>query len=385
MSGAAPRGFAAFDQLTAQQTDPAAWPHASTVQHRIPVYDGDRVRTMAADPVERAVLRDEWSALLDEGPGVFAITAAIDDLDVIDRATRVFTNIIDEQHRQGAAAGDHFAKPGANDRVWNSFEKHALADPDSFLRYYSATPIALAAEAWMGPGYQMTTQVNRVNPGGAAQVAHRDYHLGFMSPEQASRYPWAAHRLTARLTLQGAVAHCDMPLETGPTMYLPYSQLLEDGYVAFGGDEYQRVFADRMVQLPLRTGDAVFFNPALMHGAGHNRTADVRRMANLLQICSAFTRPMETVDRDAIIDAVYPALLDLSAKLTPAQLDAVTSAIADGYAFPTNLDLDPPIDGLAPASQAERLRQAIQERWEPNRLRDDLRAYRSRRMSSPAH
>ena len=29
--------------------------------------------------------------------------------------------------------------------------------------------------------YQMTAQVNRVNPGGAAQTAHRDYHLGFMS------------------------------------------------------------------------------------------------------------------------------------------------------------------------------------------------------------
>jgi ectoine hydroxylase-related dioxygenase (phytanoyl-CoA dioxygenase family) len=376
------RGFAAFEQLTAQETELHSWPNAVSVVQRVPVYDGDQVRSAAAQPGRRAVLLAEWSALLDDGPGVFAITGALDDHAVIERASAVFTEIIDDQHRRGAAAGDHFAKPGANDRVWNSFEKHAKADPENFLRYYSSTPVALAAEAWLGPAYQMTTQVNRVNPGGAAQVAHRDYHLGFMSPEQAQRYPWAAHRMSARLTLQGAVAHCDMPIETGPTMYLPYSQTLEDGYVVFGGGEYQQVFTDRFVQLPLRTGDAVFFNPALMHGAGHNRTSDVRRMANLLQICSAFTRPMETVDRDGVIDAVYPTLLSMLPQLSQEQVGALIGAIADGYAFPTNLDLDPPIGGLAPASQADMLRAAVSERWDPARLQSDLCTYRSRRRSS---
>ena len=45
---------------------------------------------------------------------------------------------------------------------------------------------------------------------------------------------------------------------------------------------------------------AAFFNPALLHGAGHNRSADVRRMANLLQVSSAFGRAMEAVDRAAV-------------------------------------------------------------------------------------
>ena len=48
------------------------------------------------------------------------------------------------------------------------------------------------------------------------------------------------------------------------------------------------------MQLPLAKGDAAFFNPALFHGAGTNRSADVRRMANLLQVSSAFGRAMET-------------------------------------------------------------------------------------------
>lgn len=375
------RGFAAFDQLTAQETELARWPNAVSVVQRVPVYDGDQVRIAATQPQRRVELLDEWSLLLDEGPGVFAITRAINNVGVINRATEVFTEIIDDQHRRGAAAGDHFAKPGANDRVWNSFEKHAKADPENFLNYYSSTPVALAAEAWLGPAYQVTTQVNRVNPGGAAQVAHRDYHLGFMSPEQASRYPWAAHRMSARLTLQGAIAHCEMPIETGPTMYLPYSQMLEDGYVVFGGEDYQRVFAERLVQLPLHIGDAVFFNPALMHGAGHNQTSDVRRMANLLQICSAFTRPMETVDRDAVINAVYPNLLLILPQFSVEELDAVIAAMADGYAFPTNLDVDPPVGGLAPPSQADIVRVAVAEQWDHARLQTDLHTYRSRRRS----
>ena len=52
----------------------------------------------------------------------------------------------------------------------------------------------------------------------------------------------------------------------------------------------------------------MFFNPALFHAAGANRTADVNRMANLLQVSSAFGRAMEAVDRSAMSVAVFPAL-----------------------------------------------------------------------------
>ena len=40
------------------------------------------------------------------------------------------------------------------------------------------------------------------------------------------------------LTLQGAVAHSEMPLDTGPTLYLPYSQLYEPGYLAWPLPEF---------------------------------------------------------------------------------------------------------------------------------------------------
>jgi ectoine hydroxylase-related dioxygenase (phytanoyl-CoA dioxygenase family) len=184
------------------------------------------------------------------------------------------------------------------------------------------------------------------------------------------------------LTLQGAVAHCDMPVESGPTMYLPHSQKYQPGYLAWRLPEFRAYFEAHQVQLPLAKGDAVFFNPALFHAAGANRSADIRRMANLLQVSSAFGRAMETVDREAVCNAVYPALLKRKAEgADQAWLDHVVAASAEGYPFPTNLDSDPPVDGLAPPSQADLLRRALREEWTPEALRTELRAGAERRES----
>lgn len=173
-----------------------------------------------------------------------------------------------------------------------------------------------------------------------------------------------------------------MPLESGPTLYLPYSQRYEPGYLAWRLPEFRAYFDAHHVQLPLAKGDAVFFNPALFHAAGTNRSADVRRMANLLQISSAFGRAMESVDREAVVNAVYPVLRERKAAgADEAWLDRVVAASAEGYPFPTNLDLDPPLDGLAPPSQADLVRRAIREEWTPQAVREALTAAAGRRRS----
>lgn len=126
-----------------------------------------------------------------------------------------------------------------------------------------------------------------------------------------------------------------MPVESGPTLYLPYSQSYEPGYLAWRRPEFVEYFAAHHVQLPLAKGDAVFFNPALFHAAGTNRSADIRRMANLLQVSSAFGRAMETVDREATVNALYPVLLARKAEgVDEAWLDAVVAASAEGYPSP---------------------------------------------------
>jgi ectoine hydroxylase-related dioxygenase (phytanoyl-CoA dioxygenase family) len=301
---------------------------------------------------------------------------AFPDRGVVDRTTAEFEAMIAEQRASGTVAGDHFAPPGANDRVWNALEKLALRAPEVFVEYYANDMLALVAEAWLGPGYQVTSQVNVVNPGGKAQVGHRDYHLGFLPPSAVERYPAHVHRLSPVLTLQGAVAHSDMPVESGPTLYLPHSQKYEAGYLATERDDFRAYFVEHHVQLPLTTGDAAFFNPAVIHGAGHNRSAEVRRMANLLQVSSAFGRAMEHVDRRRMCEVLYPALR--SRRGGPGVGHAVAAA-AEGYAFPTDLDRDPPVDGLAPPSQADLVRRALAEDWTPEYLIARLAEHAARR------
>jgi hypothetical protein len=78
------------------------------------------------------------------------------------------------------------------------------------------------------------------------------------------------------------------------------------------------LFRDNHVQLPLEKGDVVFFNPALFHAAGTNRSADIKRVANLLQVSSAFGRAMETVNRETMSARLFPALKTLRGRLSPA-------------------------------------------------------------------
>ena len=86
-------------------------------------------------------------------------------------------------------------------------------------------------------------------------------------------------------------------------------------------------------------------------------------MANLLQVSSAFGRAMETVDRMAMVKALYPVLRGY-----PGSVDNVIAASAEGYAFPVNLDRHQPVGGLAPQTQAALVREALDAGWDAARF-----------------
>ena len=371
-----------FKVLTSQQLLADRVPLAGGIERNVPLYDMNALRPMLEDLDARRTLMAEWGYVLRKASGVIVLKQAYDDVAVVDRATDVFNTLIAEERAGAGDKGDHFATSGANDRVWNALQKQGLRDPEGFARYYGNPVIAAACEAWLGPHYQMTAQVNQVRPGGQAQQAHRDYHLGFQPAASAAQYPAHAHEVTATLTLQGAVAHVDMPLESGPTKLLPFSQSYGPGYLAFHDQAFADYFEQAHVQLPLEKGDAVFFNPALFHAAGANTSATINRMGNLLQVSSAFGRAMEAIDRDALCRAVFPALSQLKGTaLSENALAAAIAATAEGYAFPTNLDTDPPIGGNAPRSQADILRQAVAEGWSQSQLEAALDGLNARRAA----
>lgn len=365
-----------FRKLTAEFM-PLQYPLASDITNNIPIYRLSDFSDYTAHQL--SALQDEWYHILLHGPGVFATKSMYTDLDLIDKVNDVYSTIITQEAQQSGKKGDHFATSGSNSRIWNSFSKHCLEDPSTFIDYYSNPWLPLISSAWLGPHHRLTAQVNIVRPGGAAQISHRDYHIGFQSAESCGKFPKALQVASQFLTLQGAVAHSDMPLESGPTRLLPFSQRFEEGYMAYGLKEFQDYFLEKYVSVPLEKGDGLFFNPALFHAAGSNTSADVQRSANLLQISSAFGKPMEMIDSLPLVERTWYALQEKYEKVSLSEeVKAFVSNVAEGYPFPTNLDRRvPETAGMAPHSEQDLLMKGLREGWDKDRVLVELKKMRN--------
>ena len=191
-----------FRAEVARSTDLADYPHAVDVRENVLVYPSTR-------RADRQALQAELIHALTDGPGVVVFEDAF-AADIVDRASDAFFAIIEAQRADGSAAGDHFGKPGANDRIWNAAQKLALHSPEVFAEYYANDALAVISQAWLGPRYQVTSQVNVVNPGGQQQVPHRDYHLGFVAPDDLADYPahCTARRRCSRCRARWPTAIC---------------------------------------------------------------------------------------------------------------------------------------------------------------------------------
>ena len=332
-------------------------PLSHDIQKNVPIYDVSKIDFLS----DTKLLRTEWANILHKTSGVLVLKNAYSDTSIIDTASAIYDKIIADEKAATGDKADHFAASGANDRIWNSAQKLCQYDPQTFSKYFSNLAVDTACKAWLGPNYQMTAQINLVRPSGAAQSPHRDYHLGFQTKEIAESYPAHVHDLSPALTLQGAIAHVDMPIESGPTKLLPFSQIYRHGYLAFSQHDFREYFENNYIQIPLNKGDVLFFNPALYHAGGANISKNIHRMANLLQVSSAFGRAMESLNRSEMTRMLYPILAKNSDKMNEAEINAAITSCSEGYSFPTNLDTAPPLDGLAPETQANLFRRALKE------------------------
>ena len=122
----------AFRPIVERSVNRADYPFARDVVSNVLVYDGLESRAAAASPEPRKELMAEWIEVLTDGPGIIVIRGAFADLTAIDKANAHFWAIIDEERLSNVGGGDHFAKPGANDRIWNALEKLCLRDPAVF-------------------------------------------------------------------------------------------------------------------------------------------------------------------------------------------------------------------------------------------------------------
>ena len=373
--------IAEFEALCSQSVNAEDHPFSSDIEQKVVIYNGDSIRSVIGTP-QAGELKNELHHCLKDGPGVLVIQKAFPNSQVIDRATEVFKEIISAEKNTTESRGDHFAKPGENERIWNALQKFCERDTEAFVAYYKNPILRFVSEAWLGPFFQMTSQVNIIKPGGQAQQPHRDYHLGFQDDSLISEFPVASQINSQFLTLQGAVAHTDMKTSSGPTLLLPFSQQYQLGYMAWRNPEFIEYFQNNCVQLPLKKGDATFFSPALFH-AGGNNTESSDRIANLLQISSAFAKAMESVDRAKMTKLIYPVLLaGKQAKLLSAdETKTVAASVVEGYPFPTNLDSDSPMEGSAPETVQALMERALSEEWSVDRFCDCLDEATKRRLA----
>jgi ectoine hydroxylase-related dioxygenase (phytanoyl-CoA dioxygenase family) len=368
--------LAAFETLTSQITLPTTYPLAADIQKNVPIYD---CSTFDLHDFKRAeALKDELFHILYDGPGVYVLRNFFTDTSTLDAVNDAFAAIIAAELEQNGARGDHFAPASANSRIWNSFSKLCIQDSHAFVNYYSNPLFRLVSEAYLGPAYRITAQLNVVKPGGKAQVSHRDYHLGFQTKEDVTRFPKAMHDASRLLTLQGAVAHSEMPLESGPTRLLPFSQGFEAGFMAYRQEDFDAYFMENYISMPLEKGDAVFFSPALFHAAGENKMAVFERSANLIQVSSAFGKPMESIDSLPLVERSWDLLAERYSKEGMSrEVEALVGAMAEGYPFPTNLDNRPPgPGGMAPESEQDILRRGLCDKWSTNKVLEELTAMR---------
>ncbi len=314
------------------------------IEKNIPIYQGERLLTAFLSE-ERIKALDELHFVFKDGPGVLVIKNFFSEEKIIDQSNEIYIKIIEREKK--LTRGDHFGNAKTNERVWNSFEKTCYENPQVFFDYYKNPLFNLVNEAWLGPFSSITAQVNVVKPGGKPQVAHRDYHLGFQSDEIISQFPLSLQKASQFLTLQGAIAHCDIPLEAGSTFLLPFSQQYDLGYLALRNKDFINFFEAHYVQLPLGKGDAVFFNPAILHAAGENTTTEIFRIVNLIQTSSAFGKPMEYINDYQLLQKLYPYLIE---NKNDPYTHYLIKNTAPGYAFPTNLDTNQPVAGNMPLS-----------------------------------
>ena len=224
-------------QICSQKTFKEEYPLADSVENNVVIYNAINITPLTDNSNQEKRLKTELNHILEKGPGVFVIRNLFEDCEVIDQSNDIFEKIIKKEDN---SKNDHFAS-GTNARIWNGLQKVALENPEVFINYYSNNVLRVVAESWCGPNFQMTAQVNVVKPGGEMQKPHRDYHLGFQENKEIQEYPISSQRMSQNLTLQGAVAHSEMPLESVQPCYCPTRISMNWG-IWHGGIMYFKIF-----------------------------------------------------------------------------------------------------------------------------------------------
>ena len=185
----------------------------------------------------------EWVEALTDGPGVVSIRGAFATPGAIDAANAALLG----DHRRGAAEATSAAaiispSPAPMTASGTRSKSSACATRTSSPH---TTPTR-SSRSCRRPGSARAIRSPRSSTSStpAARPSPCTATIIWVSNRLAEieRFPVHVHRLSPVLTLQGAVAHCDMPLESGPTLYLPYLAKLPARLLRLARPEFKDYF-----------------------------------------------------------------------------------------------------------------------------------------------
>ena len=236
---------------------------------------GSRISAELGDPGIRSEVEAKLARALLDGPGIVVFKQAF-SASAVDPATEAFQALIRPSGPPASSRVTISPSPAPTTGSGVRWTSWRCTIPKSSSTTTPTTYPNLVSTRRLGPQYQVTSQLNVVNPGGQAQVAHRDYHLGFMSADQSGRYPVHIHLPHGSPHPAG----CGRPLRhaggTGPTLYLPHSQKYGPGYLASTTDEFTGVLRRTLRAASSGQGRRRVLQPRAVPRRGHQPTADVR-------------------------------------------------------------------------------------------------------------
>ena len=203
----------------------------------------DQVIVSHADSLSHAEIETQ----LQDGPGVLIVRGAYQD-----NTLGCGCGPLLQTNAEGRRTRSRSFCCRLKSTTLNSLNKLAEDAPQLFADYYGNEWLHVVSEAWLGPLYQITAQVNVVVPGGSPQTGHRDYHLGFYPESLVRKMPELVIQASTKMTLQGAIIHLDVPTEMGPTKLLLGSQKDPDGYLTYRQAEEQARFERECSQIPFK-------------------------------------------------------------------------------------------------------------------------------------
>lgn len=300
------------------------------ITKNIPIFNSSNLNPIKNKEIIQNIdkIKYEINKILVNGPGILVVK----DLVTKNTISEVNKKIDSIAKNQNATKNDHFSN---NIRIWNFYEKFCILSPQLFVNYFKNPIFDIVFQSFLGPKYQVSSQINIVKPNSKAQQFHRDYHLGLMTYEEALKFPQNIHTSSKNLSLQCLIAHTNINSINGSTKLIPYSQNKIDGYLDIHSNEEIEKCEEHAVQLNLDKGDVLFFNPAVYHAAGDNQS-NKDRIGNILQINSAFSIPMELVNQELIKERLSKILTKLN--LHEYELSAINEMVFNNYNYPKNLD-----------------------------------------------